>query len=572
MNLRDQEKRLPDPSLMDAILDAKWLVLIIAVAAGVAGFLYSTGRPRIYLGSTILHLSYAEGGADAPRDPERRLRDEAQRVISRPVLERAASRLPKATIGMDDLIANVRAQPSQDLDIVSVEFFNSSPVVAAQVANEVAKAYQEVVAENRQANADSRVAALGKQRQTVAAKLAGLDQRIAQSRLDAQKAAVPAGPSLEQRLAADAGFQALQADHSITQSQLQAIDGRIEQIAVDTAASGSAVDLVEPAVPSSTPVRPQPKRDALLAAVLGLLAASAFVWWRSYRHQTVQVSTQPAGLVGMPLLAEISFDRDIKVHAGGADLSSSPAVAGYDFLVASLVAGQVRDRFKTLLVTSPREGDGKTATALNLAARLARHVPRVVLIDADLRTAGLTKLMPGESSPGLTGLGGNPSRAARLVVHPVNDSAGVGVLTAGELPADPASFLSPARLSAVLGAIGQKADLIIIDAPPVLAYPDALLMASAIDASLLVTTPGTPAEILELAAEALARCSARPLGYVFNHTFPDRGAPAATSRPHSSPPPAPNRDTDAGGLKSIRLRHRRGRAQADSATSQSGSS
>jgi receptor protein-tyrosine kinase len=141
---------------------------------------------------------------------------------------------------------------------------------------------------------------------------------------------------------------------------------------------------------------------------------------------------------------------------------------------------------QVLLVTSPSPGDGKSTTAANLAAALADSGQRVLLVDGDLRRGQLTRTFGVEKAPGLSSL---VTRTAGLR-DVLLEQGQVMFLPTGPLPPNPSEILGSQAAADVLAEIRTIADIIVIDAAPVLAVTDAVVLARQTDAVLLVVRHG----------------------------------------------------------------------------------
>jgi capsular exopolysaccharide synthesis family protein len=199
---------------------------------------------------------------------------------------------------------------------------------------------------------------------------------------------------------------------------------------------------------------------------------------------------------------------------------------------------QFRDQnpLKTILVSSGMPGEGKTFVVANLAVSLARNRNNtVLLIDADLRRPSLHAILGAPGTPGLTEyLAGtaevsdivqrneNPRVVEAGIMHAIPDlafiPAGAGGDNASELVANH-------RIEELVAALSPHFDWILIDSPPVLAFSDAVDLARAADAVLLVARSATtPFNVAQRAQTAFS--NSRILGFVLNAV---RNAPRRTS-------------------------------------------
>ena len=141
----------------------------------------------------------------------------------------------------------------------------------------------------------------------------------------------------------------------------------------------------------------------------------------------------------------------------------------------------LKDKTKIVLVTSAWPGEGKSTVCLNLAACLGEFGLRVLLVDADLRSFGLSNLM-GEA-PGLTDL------LQQTTLLPVQLPAkGVWLMPRGLTRAQPAQILQSPACKKWIRRQGDKFDVVLVDAPAISTFRDALWVAPQCDGALLVSS------------------------------------------------------------------------------------
>jgi protein-tyrosine kinase len=171
---------------------------------------------------------------------------------------------------------------------------------------------------------------------------------------------------------------------------------------------------------------------------------------------------------------------------------------------------------RTILITSPQKGEGKSITAANLALTMAQELQRrVVLVEADLRKPSLQQMFGLPPGPGLADFlaGACELRDAMKFLPDHN----LTVIPAGGTPTNPSELLGSTAMRRMLDQLRSRFDRVILDTPPVLPLADVAVLAPIVDGTLLVVRAGvTPKPAIENALRAFD--SSRLLGIVLNES------------------------------------------------------
>ncbi|MFN8595158.1 MAG: CpsD/CapB family tyrosine-protein kinase [Anaerolineae bacterium] len=194
----------------------------------------------------------------------------------------------------------------------------------------------------------------------------------------------------------------------------------------------------------------------------------------------------------------------------------SPAAEAYRTLRTNVYFAGLNHSIHTLLVTTVAPLEGKSMTVANLAVSMAQGDKRTILVDADLRRPALHTLFGLNNDKGLTSL----FMDAKGPIEPAYKDVGVPnlrVLTSGPLPPNPAEVLGAQRMLDVIEALKQAADIVLFDAPPVIAVTDATVLGTRVDGAVLVIDAGqTRREHAKRAKEQLEKLNIRIVGAVLN--------------------------------------------------------
>ncbi|MDR7603840.1 MAG: polysaccharide biosynthesis tyrosine autokinase [Armatimonadota bacterium] len=274
--------------------------------------------------------------------------------------------------------------------------------------------------------------------------------------------------------------------------------------------------IVDRARPPERPAFPQRGLVAGLGAVVGIFVAVAAAFTAERLDSRFHRPDEAEQTLGLPMLAMVPHlhQTDGKVPLAQ-DSRRSVFAESFRTLRTGVLYSAPEGSLRTLLVTSPELGDGKSTVAANLALALARSGRRVALVDADLRRPSLLEVLqppqPFGLSDHLVGEVGlddvvQPTRYPNLLFVP-----------AGRTAPNPAELLGSQRMRDFLERLRERVDVVVLDTPPVMAVTDAVILARDSDGVILVINPGTThREAAVRARRQLEALGARVLGFVFN--------------------------------------------------------
>jgi capsular exopolysaccharide synthesis family protein len=194
----------------------------------------------------------------------------------------------------------------------------------------------------------------------------------------------------------------------------------------------------------------------------------------------------------------------------------SLAAEQYRTLRTRIAHTEGANALRTVLVTSPQKGEGKSITSANLALTMAQELQRrVVIIEADLRKPSLQHLFGLPAGPGLAEyLSGAAELRDIMKFLPDHN---LTVIPGGSAPTNPAELLGSTAMRRMLDQLRTRFDRVILDTPPVLPLADVAVLAPMVDGALLVVRAGvTPKPAIENALRAFD--SSRLIGVVLNES------------------------------------------------------
>jgi protein-tyrosine kinase len=189
----------------------------------------------------------------------------------------------------------------------------------------------------------------------------------------------------------------------------------------------------------------------------------------------------------------------------------------YKSLRTKLLHAKTARGFTTFLISSPLPVEGKTLTAANLAITVAQGFEQsVLLIDADLRTHGISQVFGIRADVGLSQYLQGTADLSEVLLR-LSEIDRLTILPAGSQPANPAELLGSEKMAMLLRDLKHRyADgIVLIDTPPVLPLTDANLLAPQVDGAIFVVRAGKT--LKESAARALSQFkNTEVLGVVLN--------------------------------------------------------
>lgn len=195
----------------------------------------------------------------------------------------------------------------------------------------------------------------------------------------------------------------------------------------------------------------------------------------------------------------------------------SPVSEAYRTLRTNLDFSSLDKPIKTMLVTSAGPEEGKSTVLANLAVTTAQGGKKVILVDCDLRRPTLHNVFQLKNDVGLTTMVVDD---AAVESPPLQDTGvqGLQVVSSGPLPPNPSELLGSRRMEEIIAALLERADVVLFDAPPVVAVTDAAVLATKVDGVLLVINAGgTKRDYAKAAKARLEKVNANLLGAVLNN-------------------------------------------------------
>jgi succinoglycan biosynthesis transport protein ExoP len=497
-----------------------WWLAVLSVTISVAvSYYFSMQEPRIYKTTATLMVGQAvqkiNPGSQDFYMAEQLGMAYAQMVTREPILQDTIDSL-ELEMDWRALGWQVSAWQVPQTQLLQVSVTDTSPERAALIADEIS--YQLVL----QTPTSPQNVARQQRGQFVQDQLDDLEGRIQ----SAQDKMIELESELNVALSANQ-IKNLQGEINNLQNLINGWQTTYTNLLgfLDGGGSPNTLSIIEPAIIPTNPISPNVKMNLVLAALTGfMLAFGAAVALelldnsiKSPDELTQFSGLNPLGSVGR-LPGKTDSDRLITT------INPFAAVSESYRLVRSNIQFAAADQLpRTLMLTSPGIGEGKSATVANLGIVMAQADFKTIIVDADLRRPALHKLFKLSNSQGLASL---LSSSDSIEIEDVLQSTGIDnlkIIPSGPLPPNPSERLSSQRMVKLVEQLQTIADVIIFDTPPILAVTDAAVLANRLDGVILVVQARrTPRAAIKKAVQRLTQVRANLLGGILNQT-PGKG-------------------------------------------------
>lgn len=491
-----------------------WLIVLGAVLAGAAAYIVSAWFiAPVYQASTqlLVQPSSAYGSSTSYQDvlAGQRVAATYAEIIKSATLREAVLREMGFTEESVQYFmrygfpAKMTVQQVRDTQLIEIAVESTDPKLAMEYANATAQVF---IADNQNRQA----ARYETTEQEILAQMSAVQEDLARLR-----ARLPQVTDSVERGQIESQIAQLQ-------DSLSRYSSAYQGVALARLQSVDLISVVKPARLPEKPIRPRKSTNAAVAAVLGAVAVVGVVFLREMLDTSVKTPDEAQSLAQAPILGQIWYEDDIASSNGTGQKivihkPLSLTAEAFRLLRTNLQFAAVDSPLRALLVTSPSPTEGKSTISLNLALALAVAGQKVIIVDADMRRPKIHRYAATDREPGLSDALVSRESDVQSYLRPIGDVENVWVLPAGKMPPNPTELLGSRRMSEVLAACKEIADVVIVDSPPMLAAADAVVLAGQTDGMLLVIEPGsTVRKALGQAVEQIRQSGASLLGTVLN--------------------------------------------------------
>jgi capsular exopolysaccharide synthesis family protein len=330
----------------------------------------------------------------------------------------------------------------------------------------------------------------------------------------------------------------LERDLKLNENLYLTMKQKYEESRITKAGQMGKVRILDPAL-LAVKVKPNKSTNLILGIFLGLGLGIVYSFTREFLDDTVKAVEQieRKGLTVLGIIPDmqhqhrIGKNRKIETPSrGGTDFQrrlityedpKSPISESYRSLRTNIMYSSADKIIRSLLISSPQPGEGKSTTTANLAIALAQLRKRTLLIDADLRKPVQHNVFEQSRGPGLSEYLIGEVEDFSTIIKPTKIE-NLSIVTAGGLPPNPSELLGSGRMTALIARLEQEWDMVLFDSPPIVAVTDSSMISSEIDGMVMVVKAGqTNKAAIDRALDTIANVRSPLIGVILNVASPE---------------------------------------------------
>ena len=326
------------------------------------------------------------------------------------------------------------------------------------------------------------------------------------------------------------GYEELKREAEADNKLYNELIRKIKEASINANFQTSNVRIADLARPPLKPVFPRTRLNVLIAFLFSTILAIGAAVMSDVLDNTLKDPEQIARTLKTQVIGTLPSMKSWRARLGPMSKSDKAELvplgelgdryaSGYDEAVRtlrnSILLTDFDRRLRSVLLTSASPSEGKSTVAAHLAVAHAEQKHRTLLIDGDLRRPSLHKFFEVPMNAGLSSVVLSSAKWREVVIK-VDSVPGLDIMPAGP-PSRRAADMVGNRLSQILEEAGLEYDLIVLDAPPLLGFPEPLQMAVNVDGVIVVSVAGqTSRKAVASVLSTLHRLRANVIGLVLN--------------------------------------------------------
>jgi len=323
-----------------------------------------------------------------------------------------------------------------------------------------------------------------------------------------------------------AQYAILESQYEQTRKLCDILDDRIKELNITEDVGALNISILEVAQQATSPAKPQKAKILAAATFVGLFLGCGLAVLRSFLDQRLRSAEEISAVLGVPTLGVVpTMSRKLTVATRGRTVHmdpTSPVAEAYRTIRTAVFFSVPKGQARTLLVTSPSAGDGKSTLVSNLCIAMAQADQKVLLIDADFRKPMQHAIFEMTREPGVS----NIMAGTHTIDQSIRPTSvpGLDILPCGPDVPNPSEMLNSEAFADIILKLSARYDRVVVDAPPVIPVTDACILGAICDVTLLVLrAEKSTRKTAQQARDGLLSVGARILGAVVNDVHRGKG-------------------------------------------------
>lgn len=304
-----------------------------------------------------------------------------------------------------------------------------------------------------------------------------------------------------------------------------------EEARITEAAKVGDIHIIDPAERPLKPIKPDKRMNLAMGFIVGIGLGIVLAFFFNSLDTSLKSQEDIERHVGLPLLASIpkldqngvlniSKNKHSKQFYSNKLLSNFQDIPhfyeAYRTLQLNFAFASTDNKIKSVILTSAGAGEGKTLTAVNMAQMFGKNGTKTILVDCDLRRPMIHKILDLKQEPGLTNLLINRAADLEVGIQRINNDD-LSIITSGTLPPNPSEMLTSHSMNELIEKLKTQFELVILDAPPVIAVNDAMILGKQVDGiCFVVRSEKAKREAVQRAKNILQGQNIKIFGVILN--------------------------------------------------------
>ncbi|XOF34049.1 MAG: GumC family protein [Candidatus Electrothrix sp. YB6] len=285
---------------------------------------------------------------------------------------------------------------------------------------------------------------------------------------------------------------------------------RLKETDIGGSIVANNIRVIDKAQVLGKPFRPNIPRNMVLAAVLGLFLGTGVCFLVEYFDPSFRDEHDVLSLK-LSLIGNIPYSKALKKNKTADQLDKLTTDRIYEECGAILELRRKKE-LNTFLLTSSVQGEGKTTSVASLGILFAKTGAKVLLVDADMVTAGLSRIFSLKKESGLAELVTGNKVPAELIRKTALDN--LYILPGGATPTNPSELLGSRSMRQFIDNVKKDFDLVLIDSPPISITLGAALAGHIADCTVFIIKKSTSRSAVNSALDALKTLRMNILGVI----------------------------------------------------------